>query len=157
MCAQTHITEQLRATFQFSPKYRLIEKCTTWVSDKHTYTHASTGVQQISRFADAFEAAIFIDTESIEAHVPDQTLVLVCEGIEIIDYLQYIKIYNTRDQASVIKVLVIGQFKVCHTLNPIHIFIALLFISDPILFYSILFYTFFKFSCHNNHIYGNDH
>lgn len=52
-------------------------------SDKHTYTHASTGVQQESRFTDAFEATIFIDTESIEAHVPDQTLVLVCECIEI--------------------------------------------------------------------------
>lgn len=41
------------------------------------YTHASTGVQQVSRFTDAFEAAVFIDTQSIEAHVPDQTLVLV--------------------------------------------------------------------------------
>lgn len=48
------------------------------LSDKHTYTHASTGVKQESRFTDAFEAAIFIDTQSIEAHVPDQTLVLVC-------------------------------------------------------------------------------
>lgn len=51
-------------------------------SDTHTYTHASTGVQEESRFTDAFEAAIFIDTQSIEAHVPDQTLVLVCECIE---------------------------------------------------------------------------
>lgn len=52
------------------------------LSDKHTYTHASTGVQQVSRFTDAFEAAVFIDTQSIEAHVPDQTLVLVCGGTE---------------------------------------------------------------------------
>lgn len=52
------------------------------LSDKHTYTHASTGVQQVSRFTDAFEAAIFIDTQSVEAHIPDQTLVLICGGTE---------------------------------------------------------------------------
>lgn len=43
----------------------------------NVYTHASTGVQQESRFTNAFEAAIFIDAQTIEAHVPDQTLVLV--------------------------------------------------------------------------------
>lgn len=46
-------------------------------SDKLTYTHAPTAVQQESRFTDAFEAAVFVDTQSIEAHVSDQTLVLV--------------------------------------------------------------------------------
>lgn len=46
-------------------------------SEKLTYTHAPAAVQQESRFTDAFEAAIFIDTQSIKAHVPDQTLVLV--------------------------------------------------------------------------------
>lgn len=43
----------------------------------NVYTHASTRVQQVSRFTDAFEAAILIDAQSIEAHVPDQTLILV--------------------------------------------------------------------------------
>lgn len=46
-------------------------------SEKLTYTHAPAAVQQESRFADAFEAAVFVDTQSIKAHVPDQTLVLV--------------------------------------------------------------------------------
>lgn len=44
---------------------------------KLTYTHAPTAVQQESRFTDAFEAAVFVDTQSVKAHVPDQTLVLV--------------------------------------------------------------------------------
>lgn len=54
------------------------------LSGKHTYTHASTGVQKISRHADAFKAAVIIDAESVEADVPDQTLVLVCERMEAV-------------------------------------------------------------------------
>lgn len=53
------------------------------LSGKHTYTHASTGVEQEPRFTDAFEAAVFIDAKSIEAHVPDQTLVLVCGQTQV--------------------------------------------------------------------------
>lgn len=46
--------------------------------DKRTYTHASAGVEIEPRFTDASEAPIFIDAQSIEAHVPDQTLIQVC-------------------------------------------------------------------------------
>lgn len=45
---------------------------------QHTNTHAPAGVEVESRFTDAFEAAIFIDAQSIEAHVPDETLIHVC-------------------------------------------------------------------------------
>lgn len=46
-------------------------------SEELTYTHAPAAVQQESRFADAFEAAVFVDAQPVKAHVPDQTLVLV--------------------------------------------------------------------------------
>ncbi len=52
------------------------------LSGKHTYTHASTGVQKESGFTDAFEAAIFIDAQSVKAHIPDKTLILVCGSTE---------------------------------------------------------------------------
>lgn len=42
-----------------------------------TYTHAPTAVQQESRLTDAFEAAVFVDAQSVKAHVPDQAFVLV--------------------------------------------------------------------------------
>lgn len=47
--------------------------------ENRTYTHASTGVQEVSRHTDAFEASVIIDAQSIQADVPDQTLVLICE------------------------------------------------------------------------------
>lgn len=50
--------------------------------DKHTYTHASTGVEQEAGFTDALEAAVVVDTQSVEAHVSDQTLVHVCGRTE---------------------------------------------------------------------------
>lgn len=43
----------------------------------NVYTHAPARVQQISRFTDAFKAPIFVYAQSIQAHVSDQTLVLI--------------------------------------------------------------------------------
>lgn len=43
----------------------------------NVYTHAPSGVQQIPRFTDALEAPIFIYAQPVQAHVSDQTLVLV--------------------------------------------------------------------------------
>lgn len=50
---------------------------TSGPSEELTYTHAPAAVQQESRFADAFVAAVFVDAQPVKAHVPDQTLVLV--------------------------------------------------------------------------------
>lgn len=56
----------------------------TFETENRTYAHASAGVQQVSRHTDAFKASVIIDAQSIEADVPDQTLVLVCERMETI-------------------------------------------------------------------------
>ena len=83
-CVKTHLTDVI--TCQRRSHLSSCRRTSRRISDsnllyKHkclTNTHASTGVKQVSKFADAFEAAIFINTESIEAHVPNQTLILVC-------------------------------------------------------------------------------
>lgn len=43
-----------------------------------TDTHPAAGVQQEAWFTDALKAAVLVDAQTVQTHVPDETLVLVC-------------------------------------------------------------------------------
>lgn len=81
LCAWTHMTEQLTRLSQppsngaeNSGQRRSWKKrgrIQTEEKENGTYAHASAGVQQESRHADALEASVIIDAQSVEADVPD--------------------------------------------------------------------------------------
>lgn len=81
----------------------------------NVYTHASTGVQQESRFTDTFEASVFVDAQSIQTHVPDETFILILAVFAVCGDFKSSVAHTVETTLSVNAAAVVADTTICHT------------------------------------------